>query len=230
MSKSLGNVVEASEVIERFGADAARVFILFCSPPGADYDFPLDGVEEVGRVAHSWLSRVWRVLSEVTDETPDPALELSVHRTVKAVTEDFETFSFNTAIARMMELVNAFSKLRGPVPRSAAEVLLKLLAPVAPFITEELWRRYGNFGSIHLEGWPSYEEALLTAEPTTMVIQVNGKVRDRLEVASNISEARMRVLALSSEKVLKELDGREPAKVIVRPPRLVNLVVDISSR
>ncbi|MGH2768228.1 MAG: leucine--tRNA ligase, partial [Actinomycetota bacterium] len=176
MSKSLGNVVEAAETVRRFGADAARTFILFCSPPSAPYDFPPDGVEEVGRVAHSWLSRVWRICGAVSEESPPEALERAVHRTIKAVTDDFEVFAFNTAIARMMELVNEFARLSGKVPRGAAETLLKLLAPIAPFITEELWHRYGNDGSIHMQAWPAYDEAMLAAEPVTMVVQINGKV------------------------------------------------------
>src|SRR2546425_2449350 len=124
MSKSLGNVVEAAAAVERFGADATRLFILFCSPPGAAYDFPPDGLEEIGRVAFSWLARVWRVLSEVEPVDVSPGLQRTVHRTVRAVTEDFSTFSFNTAIARLMELLNAFSKAGTPVPREAAEAFL----------------------------------------------------------------------------------------------------------
>lgn len=225
MSKSTGHIIEAAEVIDRYGADAARVFILFCSPPAADYDFPPDGMEEIGRVAFRWLAKVWRVLSEVADAEPPEELERAVHRTVKAVTDDMEELGFNTAVARMMELVNEFSKLGGPVPRSAAETFLKLLAPVAPFVAEELWHRYGNTTSVHLERWPSYDPALAAAETITMVVQVNGKVRDRIEVPAAITETEMQALALGSDKVRAHLDGREPSKVIVVPPRLVNVVL-----
>jgi leucyl-tRNA synthetase len=225
MSKSLGNVVEASAAVERFGADATRLFILFCSPPGAAYDFPADGLEEIGRVAFNWLSRVWRVLSEVSGAAPDPELERAVHRAVKAVTDDFDTFSFNTAIARLMELLNAFSKLRGPVPRAAAETFLELLAPVAPFITEELWHQLGNDSSIHSQAWPTYDPALVTAERAVMIVQVNGRLRDTIEVPATISPEEMQTLALDSEKVVKLLDGKVPSKIITVPPRLVNLVV-----
>ena len=225
MSKSLGNVVEASAAVERFGADATRLFILFCSPPGAAYDFPPDGLEEIGRVAFNWLSRVWRVLSEVSEAAPDPELERAVHRAVKAVTDDFDTFSFNTAIARLMELLNTFSKLGGPVPRAAAETFLKLLAPVAPFITEELWHQFGNDSFIHTQAWPAYDPALVTAERAVMVVQVNGRVRDTIEVPATISPEEMQALALDSEKVARLLDGKVPSKIITVPPRLVNLVV-----
>jgi leucyl-tRNA synthetase len=226
MSKSLGNVVEASAAIEKWGADAARLFILFCSPPDADYDFPPDGLDHIGRVAHSWLSRAWRILVEASgDEPVTGALERTIHRTVKAVTQDYDAFSFNTAIARLMELLNEFSKLPGPVPRPAAEVFLVLLAPIAPFIAEELWHRYGNARSIFEEGWPAYDEVLAAEESRTMVVQVNGKVRDRLDVPAGISKEQMAELALASEKVQAHLGGKDPKRVIAVPPQLVNLVV-----
>jgi leucyl-tRNA synthetase len=226
MSKSLGNVVEASAAIERWGADAARLFILFSSPPEADYDFPPDGLEHIGRVAFSWLSRAWRILVDVSEEEPvTEELERTIHRVVKAVTEDYDAFSFNTAIARLMELLNEFSKLGTPVPRLAAEVFLVLLAPIAPFITEELWHRYGNTRSIFEEGWPAYDEELAAEEWKTMVIQVNGKVRDRMDVPAGITKEQMAELALASEKILAHLDGREPKRVIAIPPQLINLVV-----
>jgi len=224
MSKSRGNAIEASEVVDRFGADSARAFILFCSPPGADYDFPSDGLDEIGRVAHSWLSRVWRILSNVVDSPMPVGLEKAVHRSIQAVTKDMEEFGFNTAIARMMELVNVFSRIEGPIPRPAAEVFLKLFAPVAPFMAEELWRSYGNPKSIHLEAWPSFDPALAAVDQVTMVVQVNGKVRDRFEVAASISKEEMQTLALGSERV-KALGGtNEPTKIVCVPPRLVNLV------
>ncbi|MDQ4149256.1 MAG: leucine--tRNA ligase [Actinomycetota bacterium] len=224
MSKSTGNVIEAAETVETYGADAARTFILFSSPPAADYDFPADGFEQIGRVAHSWLARVWRILSDVGSEPAPSSLQRSVHRTIKAVTSEMEEFGLNTAIARMMELVNEFSKVGGPVPRPEAEAFLKLLAPIAPFITEELWHRYGNEGSIHLEQWPDYDESLAEATKVVMVVQVNGKVRDRVEVPAEITEEEMRAIALKSDRVRSYLDGGEPKKIITVPPKLVNLV------
>jgi leucyl-tRNA synthetase len=224
MSKSTGNVVEAAAAIERYGADSARTFILFCGPPAADYDFPADGLEEIGRVAYSWLSRVWRILSDVTSEPVSDGLNRAVHRAVKAVTHDLEEFGLNTAIAKMMELMNEFSRLKGPVPRAAAETFLKLLAPVAPFVTEELWHRYGNSRSIHLEDWPTYDESLTRAESVTMVVQVNGKVRDRIDVPASITAEQMQELALANERVRAHLNGGEPKKIITVPPKLINLV------
>lgn len=224
MSKSTGNAIEANEVIETYGADSARTFILFCSPPQADYDFPLDGLEEIGRVAYGWLSRVWRILSSIENQPVPDDLNKFVHRTVKAVTQDMDEFGFNTAIARMMELANEFSRLNGPVPREAAETFLRLLAPIAPFITEEIWHAYGNLGSIHEQPWPAFDPALAAQDRITMVIQVNGKVRDRVEVSSQITRDEMESMALSSDKVLAHLGGEPPKKVITVPPRLVNVV------
>ncbi|MEX2587668.1 MAG: leucine--tRNA ligase [Actinomycetota bacterium] len=225
MSKSTGHVIEASATIDEYGADSARTFILFSSPPEADYDFPADGYGEIGRVAHSWLARVWRILENVSDEPVPDDLNSQVHRSVKAVTADMEDFGLNTAIAKMMELINAFYKRSGPVPRAAAEVFLKLLAPVAPFITEELWHRYGNEGSIHQQRWPTYDESLAELSKVTMVIQVNGKVRDKVEVAPDVTKEQMQQLALDSEKVKSYLNGNDPLKVISVPPKLVNVVV-----
>ncbi len=225
MSKSTGHVIEAAAVTDKFGADSARTFILFSSPPAADYDFPADGFGEIGRVAHNWLSRVWRILEEPSGEPVPDALNRQVHRAVKAITADMEEFGLNTAIAKMMELMNAFSKAGGPVPREAAETFLKLLSPIAPFLTEELWHRYGNQGSIHREAWPTYDERLAAVEKVTMVIQVNGKVRDKVEVAPDITKVEMQELAMESPRVREFLNGSDPLKVIAVPPKLVNVVV-----
>lgn len=225
MSKSSGHIIEAAEAIAHHGADASRVFMLFCGPPDQDYNMPLNGLDEIGRVAHNWLARVWRICRNITDERPTPDLTRVVHRTIKVVSADMETFGLNTAIARLMELVNEFSRLGGPVPRESAETFLKMLAPFAPFIAEELWHRYGNETSIHEQAWPPYDESLASVDRVTMVIQVNGKVRDKTEVSSSITEEEMKTLALASEKARAHFDGAEPKKVIAVPPRLVNVVV-----
>jgi len=225
MSKSKGGGLTAASILDGYGADAARVFILFCSPPEADYDFPLDGYELIGRVSYSWLARIWRILNNVTDEPASEELRRKLHQTIRVVTEDLDAFQYNTAIARLMELVNAFSKLRAPVPREAAEDFLRLLAPIAPFITEELWHRLGHDESIHRERWPSFDPKLATEDHITMVVQVNGKVQDRLEVPADVTEDGAWVLVSDLPKIKQVLADRTPQRVIVRPPKLVNIVV-----
>ncbi|MCA1839078.1 MAG: leucine--tRNA ligase [Actinomycetota bacterium] len=224
MSSSKGNAIEAAEVISRFGADAGRMFMLFCSPPEADYDFPADGMQEIGRVAFGWLSRVWRILENVADTTVPDSLDKMVHRTIKAVTKDFEDMGFNTAIARLMELLNEFSKLKGPVPKEAALSFLKMLAPIAPFIAEELWHKHGQTGSIHVSSWPQFDESKVARDKVMMIMQVNGKVRDRIEVDATIGAEEMERLAMDSDKVKLALGGDGPQRFVSVPPKLINLV------
>jgi leucyl-tRNA synthetase len=180
-------------------------------------------MEEIGRVAHSWLSRVWRIVGDVSDDAPSDALTVALNRTIKGVTEDMGSMGFNTAIAKLMELVNDFSKLEGAVPRVAAETFLKLLAPIAPFIAEEMWAVMGHDTSIHGEAWPAWDDKVVSSQRVTMVVQVGGKVRDRIEVEPNITEEAMKELAFASQKAQAFLNGK-PKKVIVVPPKLVNLV------
>ncbi len=240
MSKSRGNIVEPQEAFEKYGADALRLYMLFSGPPEAPFDWPEEGVTAIGKVTHPWLQRVWRLCDENRDVVDvgelalgpvDIALKKSIHRTIKVVSEDYGTYSFNTAIARLMELVNdayRYRKLGGGHPgvlRELIETLLKLLAPMAPYVTEEQWHRWGHEDSIHSQSWPSYDEQLAALEEVTMVVQVNGKVRDTMPVPADISEDEMKDRALASEKVRAHLDGGSPDKIIVRPPKLVNVVV-----
>lgn len=225
MSKSKGGGLTATQILDGYGADTARIFILFCSPPEADYDFPLDGYDLIGRVAGAWLSRVWRILSSIREGQVPVGLDQAVQRSVQAVTESIEAFRYNTAIARLMELVNVFSKLAGPVPRPAAETFLKMLAPFAPFVTEELWHRYGNKESVHLQSWPHFDPVVAKQEQVVLVIQVNGKVRDRVEVAATASGEEIRSVAEQRPKIRELLGGRPSPRVVVRPPKLVNFVV-----
>ena len=240
MSKSRGNIVEPREAFELYGADALRLYMLFSGPPEQDFDWPQEGVEAIGRVASPWLQRVWRLCEENRDVVAlgglvtsplDVQLRKHIHRTIKVVTADFETFSFNTAISRLQELVNQAYRYRQvggghpEVLRELIEALLKMLAPFAPYLAEEQWHRLGHETSIHLEGWPSYDEALATEERVTMVVQINGKVRDTIEVPVEISQEEMLRHALESPKVQAHLDGKEPTKVIAKPPKMLSLVV-----
>jgi leucyl-tRNA synthetase len=239
MSKSRGNVVEPQEAFAHYGADALRLYLLFSGPPDQDFDWPEEGVTAIGRVTFPWLRRVWRLCEENRDVVSvgelhmgpaERALRRQIHKTIKVVTEDYETFSFNTAIARLMELVNnagRYKTVGGGHPgvlRELIETLLKLLAPMAPYLTEEQWHRLGHEDSVHSQPWPRYDEELAAEEETTMVVQVNGKVRDTITVPVDVSEERMKELALASEKVAGHLGGNPPAKVIVKPPKLVSLV------
>jgi leucyl-tRNA synthetase len=238
MSKSLGNIVEPQEAFQRFGADSLRLYMLFSGPPDANFDWPAEGVDAIGPVAYDWLKRVWRLCEENRDLVDvgelhlgpaDEALRRHLHRTIKVVTQDYAAFSFNTAIARLHELVNQayrYKTVGGGNPqvlREVIETLLKLLAPMTPYLAEEQWRRLGHEGSIHFERWPDFDPALATDDEVTMVVQVNGKVRDTIKVPADVTEERMTELALASEKVQSHLDG-DPKKVIVKPPKLVSLV------
>ena len=240
MSKSRGNIVEPVEAFERYGADALRLYMLFSGPPEQDFDWPEEGVESIGHVTSPWLQRVWRLCEENRDvvslgslpESPlDTQLRKHIHRTIKVVTDDFEKFSFNTAVSRLQELVNQayrYRQIGGGHPgvlRELIEALLKMLAPLAPYITEEQWHRFGHEGSIHMESWPSLDADLAQEDRVTMVVQINGKVRDTMEVPADISEDDMLAQALASDKVRGYLDGNEPAKVIAKPPKLISLVV-----
>ncbi|HYH28147.1 MAG TPA: class I tRNA ligase family protein, partial [Actinomycetota bacterium] len=178
---------------------------------------------------HGWLGRVWRAVQDAAEgggEDP-PELRGMTHRTIREVTRLFDRSRYNVALARMMELTNQVRRTldAGGAAIEASRALVLLLAPIAPFITEELWRTaLGGTESVHRQPWPSFDEELAREETVTLVVQVDGKVRDTLEVDPAIKEADARERALASEKVRRALDGREPKRVIARPPKLVNVV------
>jgi leucyl-tRNA synthetase len=235
MSKSRGNLVEPSEIIDEHGADVARLTMLFAGPFEDDVDWADVSPEGMAR----WIQRLWRsVHAAVADPPPgaaawpaDPELERLAHRTTAGVGDDLERFRFNTAISKLMVLSNGLADAiragRGSAAqrRDAAERLVLLLAPLAPFITEELWRgALGGSVSVHVSPWPAFDPELVRSDQVTCVIQVDGKVRDRIEVAPDVAEAELRELALGSERVQAALGGRGVARVVVVPPKLVNLV------
>jgi leucyl-tRNA synthetase len=237
MSKSRGNIVEPAEAFELYGADALRLYMLFSGPPEQDFDWPEEGVVSIGRVTFPWLQRVWRLcedgrrLSKEAQGDAEESLRRYLHRTIKVVTDDYESLSFNTAVARLMELVNEAYRYRGSggsdarVMSEVVEAVLKMLAPMAPYLAEEQWSRWGHEGSIHNRPWPTFDESKAALDEVTMVVQVNGRVRDTIAVPADITEGDMVARALASEKVAVHLGGREPAKVIAKPPKLVSLVV-----
>jgi len=245
MSKSKCNVVDPGEMIDRYGADAVRLFILFAAPPERDLEWSDQGLEG----AYRFLQRVFRLVDENLEElkTAKPyqgpqeklpealkILRRKIHQTIQKVTQDIEErYHFNTAIAAVMELLNLCSETlanTAPKPpfwevmREAVETILLLLSPMAPHLCEELWQALGNEGLIADAPWPSYDEAALREEVVNIVVQVNGKVRDQLKVPAGAGEKEVRELALKSAKVQKHLEGKEIKKVIFVPGRLINFV------
>lgn len=235
MSKSLGNIVSPEDIIEKYGADTARLFILFASPPERDLEWSDQGVEGCFR----FLQRVWRLVEELSERIneedtaskTDKDLRRLVHRTIKKVTSDIsERFNFNTAISAIMEMVNGLyavkdQKISGAVLKEAVENLLLLLAPFAPHMTEELWARMGKEESIHLMPWPEYSEEALAEEEIEIVVQVNGKLKCKISLPAGISDEEMKQRALSSEKLKPHIEGKDVVRVITVPGKLVNIVV-----
>ena len=230
MSKSKGNLVEAMPFVERWGSDALRLSILFAGPFGDDIDWKLIAPDLHRRPAmNQWLGRVHAAVSEAAERDASQPEELTrlTHRTIKAVTENLDRFRFNVAISKLQVLTNAIRSAldSGEGARGAASAVVQMLGPLAPFMAEELWREaLGNRTSVHVSSWPSFDPELVRDERVTLVVQVDGKVRDRLEVDAAADEAACRELALTSENARRFLIERQVRQVIVRPPRLVNIV------
>ncbi|MFV2071127.1 MAG: leucine--tRNA ligase [Thermoanaerobaculales bacterium] len=231
MSKSKLNVVNPDEVIGAYGADAMRLYELFMGPLEVQKPWQMQGVEGVNR----FLQRVWRlVVDEETGElnsklseapsSSEPALERTLHKTLKKVVTDTETLQMNTAIAQMMIFVNEATNAAS-MPREIVKAFLALLAPYAPHLCEELWHRLGEEDLVADADWPKWDPKLCVDETITVVVQVNGKKRDELQVARDTDRDTLECMALASEKAQRFLEGRAPKRVIVVPGRLVNIVV-----
>ena len=221
MSKSRGNVVGPDEYIARHGADTLRMFTMFMGPwtEGADWD--PSGMEGVSRFLHG----IWRLaLSKPVAGPPDPALEREIHRTIQKVTHDLERYRFNTAVAALMKLRTSLERAAGPTRDEGIRTLVLLLAPFAPFVAEELWARRGGPYSVHTQKWPEYDAELAKAEEVLLVVQVDGRVRDRLTVPAGLSDDAAQAAALASEKVKAHVGARRVARVVVVPDRLVSIV------
>jgi leucyl-tRNA synthetase len=234
MSKSRGNVIAPDYLVERYGADTVRGYLMFGWRWDQGGPWDSQGIEGVVR----FLNRVWDCALEAgySGDAPLDAqsvrnLRRKVHQSIRKGTEDMESFSFNTYIANLMELNNAILKAKDtPVYGTEAwdealEALLVMLAPACPHIAEELWMRTGRPYSIHLQAWPTWDEAVAAAEMITLVVQVNGKVRDRIEVPVDVDQETARTLALETEGAQRHTTGKQVVKVIVVPGRLVNVVV-----
>ena len=232
MSKSRGNVVPPDDQVERWGADAFRAYLIFLGPwdQGGPYD--VDGIVGVAR----WLRRAWSLLagevdtSAASDAANAQAPLQEAHRTLERVTADLDRFQMNTAVAALMELTNSLARLRdeGPVHEESWNGALRLfalmLAPICPHVSEELWERLGQPYSVHQQDWPAVDPSLTARETVELVVQVNGRLRDRLQVSPDADEAEVRALADASERVAAALGGNEPRRVIYVPGRLINLV------
>ncbi len=227
MGKSLKNSVTPDEIYEAYGADTLRVYEMSMGP--LDMGRPWNTRDIVG--SHRLLQRAWRAVIDegsgsvrVVDEGPDPATARVLARTVAGLTSDYGALRFNTAAAKINELVNHVTKV-GTCSRQVAETLALLLAPLAPHLAEELWSRLGHQPSVGRQPFPVADPSLLIDETVTLVVQVNGKVRDRVEVATSITAEEAEAVALASTKVVEALAGGPPRKVVTRPPSLVNVVV-----
>ncbi len=233
MSKSLGNGVDLGEQLDAFGVDAVRLTLVFASPPEDNIDWA--DVSPAG--SSRFLQRAWRLSGEVTSApgvsfaSGDTGLRRMTHKTLHEAEQLIEAYRFNVLVARTMELVNATRKAvdsgpgaADPAVREAVEVIAILLSLVAPYTAEEMWGRLGHPATVSRAGWPVVEEALLVEDSVTAVVQIAGKVRARLEVSPSISEVDLEALALGSPEVVAALSGGTPRKVIVRAPKLVNVV------
>ncbi len=245
MSKSIGNVVSPEEILEKYGADTARLFIMFAAPPERELDWSDDGVAGSFR----FLDRVWRLVygfmpqleqrvsgyDLASFDEADRELRRVLHGTIKKVTSDISTrFNFNTAISGMMELVNALYNYKSIKPEGnsglvseAVSALIRMLAPFVPHITEELWRGvFDENSSVHSQAWPEYDDEALKVDSVEIVLQVNGKVRGRLVVPAEASKEELERIALNDANVLSHLAGLTVRKVVCVPGRLVNIVAN----
>ena len=240
MSKSIGNVVSPEEIIQKYGADTARLFILFAAPPERDLDWNDTAVEG----AYRFLNRVWRAVEDLKDyvsaensdfgelTSDDKKLRFAVNSSIKKVTEDCNRFSFNTAISSVMEMVNALynykekqKEYNGAVIKEEIENLILLLYPFVPHITSELWEVSGHSDPISTHSWPEYDESALVVNEVEIVVQINGKIRDKIVVSPDLSKEEMCELALNNEKIQQFIDGKQVVKTIAIPKKLINIVV-----
>ncbi|MDS9466757.1 leucine--tRNA ligase [Paracoccus sp. MBLB3053] len=223
MSKSKKNVVDPVNIVENFGADTARWFMLSDSPPERDVEWTAAGAE----AANKFLSRVWRLSDEVGEGNADQDLLRSAHRAIADVTKAIEGFAFNKAVAKLYELANAIgkSKAGGESKREVLRILAQLLAPMVPHLAEEVWSKAGGQGMVVDAAWPEADPAMLVSDSVVLPIQINGKRRAEIEVPKDMSKEEIEAIVLADETVQKFMDGSAPKKLIVVPGRIVNVVV-----
>jgi leucyl-tRNA synthetase len=223
MSKSKKNVVDPDSIIDRYGADAARWFMLSDSPPERDLAWSLAGIEGAAR----FVQRLWRLapIAAETADGEDMGLRRATHRTIDGISRDIDRLQFNKAVARAYELANAIEKAQPSADRTRAmRSLLLLVAPMVPHVAEEAWAMIGEAGLIATAAWPVADPVLLEDTHVTYAVQVNGKLRETLDLPRGLDRAEVEAEALALPRVLRLLEGKAPRKVIVVPDRLVNLV------
>jgi len=228
MSKSLGNVVNPNDIIEEYGADSLRIFIMFLGPLEASKPWSKTGIEGINR----FLNRVWRLIAtedaKLLDSVKDIELtadqEYILNYTIKKIADDIENLSFNTAVSQMMIFVNEFMKYEIK-PKSAMEKFIICLSPFAPHICEELWHILGHNDTIVLQKYPDYDEAKLVKNVIEFVVQVSSKIRGKIELPLDTTEQQAKEIALKDENVLKHLDGKEIKKIIFVKNKLINFIV-----
>lgn len=219
MSKSRGNVIDPDEQVKKYGSDAVRMYLCFMGPYDQGGPWHPKGIVGVFR----FLQKVWHLKEKIKKDFKNEKIEKLLHKTIKKVGDDIENFRFNTAISSLMILVNEMLKEK-EISQEHFETLLLLLAPFAPHLTEELWFQLGNEYSIHNQKWPKYDEKMIKEKMITLIIQINGKLRDKIEVEADISEEKAKNLTLMREKVKRWIGGKEIKKVIFIPRKLINIV------
>jgi len=218
MSKSRGNIVDPDSIIKKYGADTLRLLILFAAPPETELEWNDRSIEG----AFKFLNRVWRIQNNLKEKATDELLRI-MHKTIKKISEDIEGFKFNTAIASLMEFTNEIYRLGAD--KKVFTNLIIMLSPFVPHFCEELWQRLGNKDTISKVNWPSYIPGMLIEETVTIVVQINGKVRARLEVPSDIDENRLKELTLADEKIKSWIQNKPIKNFVVVPRRLINIVI-----
>ena len=222
MSKSKKNTVDPEPIVDQYGADAVRWFMLSDSPPERDLSWSEAGIEGSWR----FIQRLWRLFDGLeAGEGSDAALDRKLHQTIAGVAADIEALAFNKAVAKIYELTAAIEKAASSASRAAAiRTLMRLVAPMVPHLAEEAWATSGETGLIADAMWPEVDPALLVDDQVTIAVQVNGKLRDTLLLPKGLERSDIEAAALSSDRIVRLLDGKAPRKVIVVPDRLVNLV------
>ena len=229
MSKSKGNVVNPDDIVASHGADTLRLYEMFMGPLEASIAWSTNGLDGSRR----FLDRVWRLFvdengklsSKIVEHSEEDTLEKTYHATVKKVTEDYEGLRFNTAISQMMVFINEAYKV-DVIPKEYVEGFVKLLSPICPHITEELWEKLGNEGTITYEVWPAYDEAKLVEDEVEIVVQVNGKLKAKLHVPTDATREKMEEIALNDDAIREQIEGKTVRKVIAVPGKLVNIVAN----